>query len=420
MAILLRVNGRDLSGYLRPQHDQGLDPASSETVKQPEFGGSLALGDGQPHIRDAAGNREWDVPVILKAASVDALHELDRAINADLFRGAQVEFRPDGATLSTFFDLEAGRLDVDYQHFLVRQGYLRCMLRLWTRPFGHTATARAVASAVGSGPLAFLATGVLGDQLADVNWHVHGATRTLDTVLIGAAGASYVFVHPAASIVSGGAVAGASGAIGSQYAVPAAGGSQLFFESFAAALAPAYEGQHRMLVVYQHPATIAIHGAYSGAAGDVANLPTVLLPAAPTASGWRLADLGEISLTGGATGGPARTANIRAFGPVASCRINAVLLLPSDRAMIGLATSADTPGFMARNVPEVDFYCGDASTRTTGRPMRGAPPKIAPTGSPVASGPRRLFAFAFNRDDVRGNEPLSASVTVRERFAYFR
>lgn len=165
-APLLRVNGRDLSPYLVVGHDEGLEPVDAERIS-PEFAGSMALREGEGYVGESVGNREWTVPLILSATSRSALHQLAQDIQNDLVNGGQVEFAVDSATdNSTFFLLERGRLDVEFQYFLAVHLTSRATLKLWTTPHGSPAGVRSVASFTGSGPQSFLATGLLGDRPA--------------------------------------------------------------------------------------------------------------------------------------------------------------------------------------------------------------------------------------------------------------
>ena len=138
--VQLVVNGRNLSQSVRAQHDEGFDPVDAERI-EPQFSGSPAFQEGAEFVNDAEGNREWTVPLILTAADRAALHQLVVDIENDLVSGAQVEFASSSNDPSTFFDLERGKLEVEYQYFLSVHATTRATLKLWTRPHGYTGTA---------------------------------------------------------------------------------------------------------------------------------------------------------------------------------------------------------------------------------------------------------------------------------------
>lgn len=146
MALVLKIGSLDLSSYLRVAHDEGLDPADS-AFSELQYTGSPAFSEGQAGVGEALGNRQQVYPLILKAASPAALHQLVRDINAALVRGAQVEYNADDSqNASTFFDLEGGKFDPEYQFWITRANRLRGTLQLSVRPFGHTGTFRSIAS----------------------------------------------------------------------------------------------------------------------------------------------------------------------------------------------------------------------------------------------------------------------------------
>lgn len=166
MAPLLQIDARDLSPYLRMQDDDGFDPASaSDGHEEPEFGGSPAFAEGVQFVTDAVGNGEWTVPLFLTASDRPSVHQLKRDIESELVKGSQVAFAVDPLVDPvSYFDLERGHLTVQFQYFMAIQSALRATLRLWTRPYANTATARSVAAISGTGPQEFAATGILGDR----------------------------------------------------------------------------------------------------------------------------------------------------------------------------------------------------------------------------------------------------------------
>ena len=302
MSVLLRINDRDLSAFVVVGHEDGLDPAASGYL-EPQFAGSTAFSEGMRGIGVSADNREVSIPLMLAADSSDALHTLIRDINNELVRGAQVEWSGDDATQSTtFFDLEGGRLEVNYQFWLGRSNRTRAMLRLWTQPYGHTGTVRLLASRGSTGPQQLAATGVLGDAPALGQIEVRVGSRVASNGRMIAYG-----VHRSASFSgirgpsgpdfvaqSGATVRGGSGAIGSQFlAVPVSPtvASGVALTSF---LDPpgGHVGRHRVLGIMRsrldRPITVSANDRFGAPLG-----PTAV---ASPGVGWGVVDLGEISV----------------------------------------------------------------------------------------------------------------------------
>lgn len=183
MALVFKVNGRDLSSYLRVNHGDGLDPAPGEFM-DPQYAGSAAMGEGQFFVGDAVNNSAKVFPLILKAATTDLLYQLIRDIRADLAKGNQVEYRSGGASASTFFDLEGGVLDPDFEFWLDQGKRCRATLTIHTRPYGHTGTTRLLASTVGTGAINVLASGLSGDMDAVARITVGMATKAYNSPLV--------------------------------------------------------------------------------------------------------------------------------------------------------------------------------------------------------------------------------------------
>ena len=162
MPQILKVNGRDLSSYIRNAHGDGLEPASADAI-DPQFTGSTAIGEGQTFVGNSLGNVAMSFPLILKATDTDALYKLIRDIRGDLQKGNTLEYSSGGATASTFFDMESGKLEPDFEFFLDQRGLCRATLTIWRRPYGHTGTSRLIASGVSTGMLNVVASNLAGD-----------------------------------------------------------------------------------------------------------------------------------------------------------------------------------------------------------------------------------------------------------------
>lgn len=455
MSVVLNVNGRDLAQYARPWAEDGfsMDP---EAIDDPQFAGSPAFTEGLRFTEEASGNRHWQVPLVLDADSRAELHELVRDINGDLFRGAEVEFASDSADSSTFFDLEAGRLDVTYDYMLTAVNNItRATLHLWTRPFGYSkpsgGTIRLVASAIASGPVEIPATGILGDVDARVNLRFratpHMVVEDTPVVMYGVhRSASFIAVLHAAShlidSVGNGTVIGASGAIASQYVgfpvSPTRSLSNL--DQFAfhrpSPAAPYIDERFRVFGVVR--SRIAVPSAAGGALGlrlrgrweDVFT-PTVL---ATHSTEFGLYDFGEVTfpnaiepadqdrlkldwISGGASG-----ASIIASPGL---HVQALIYLPLGyNAGIFVDDALLDHRVHINNAEEFSAYKTEWTSSTWEEnittEIRGDPPTLPPVGSPGASGPARFFALVGEQSGFLGNRLLEIDVRARERFRFLK
>lgn len=376
--ILLRLNNRDLSSYIRVAHDEGLDPADSE-FSEPQFSGSPAFAEGQAGLGSAASNREIVVPLILSADSSAGLHALIRDINGELESGARVEYATEYADQTTFFDLEAGRLDINYQYWIARNNTLRCELRLWTRPYGHTGTARILASIQATAAVQFPATGVLGDVDAlgqlevRVGSRVASGGRVIGYGLHRSASFSGIRGPSGPDFVaqSGATVRGGSGAIGSQFlALPVSPttASGVALTSFLDPPA-GHVGRHRVLGIMRsrldRPIAITANDRWGGVLGPTAYASQV------DGSKWGVVDLGEIQVPArrsGQEGVPTQYVELRAGGASGNVinaspalEVNRLIYLPLDEAPGMLRT----PGAAGNSSWDID----DFNTTTNQAPL---------------------------------------------------
>jgi hypothetical protein len=361
-----KVNGRDLTTYIRGQRDEGLD-LSDPDASTPQFAGSLGLGDGQAWIRDSATNKEMQIPLLLDAASTDALHKLVRDVKADLFNGAQVEVKVDQATDSTFFTLETGQLLPEYEFFLHQNNRLRAMLKLWSRPHGHTATQRMLASTRTSGVRAAVgvlaATGVIGDRDAFMGLRVRVGSQVASSGRLIAYGVSryntpgkeyaagdFAGHAPAASSVT----VGASGAYASQYLAIPVGPTVASGIAHRHYLAPApVGGRSRVFAILRSglypPDAMRLYakdrfGALLG--------PTALATQVDQ-SKWMVADLGEINFPAqpsGLEGVPSQEIQLYAGGAAGASVVASPALHLTGLVLLPLEVSAGvmlSPGYAA-------------------------------------------------------------------------
>lgn len=437
-----KIGSRSYADWIRVAHEEGWDPSSQEHV-EPQFAGAPAFVEGARWIHDAVGNKVWLVPLILKAASQDALYQLVRDINNELTQGARLEFQMPGASNPTFFDLERGKLEPEWQYWLTRANRVRCTLRLWTGAQGHSGTARPLASGLGTGMLTQLATGVLGDVVAKARAQIGMGSQPY--------GADYVAgwaLHPTPSypyrltasyivaVVSGGSMVGASGALASQYrnaGMPIG----TFIDAFDVGLPAAtlMEGRHRLLLIWRHKANLA--GAVALRLQPNAQAPgynATVIASANDGTAWQLSDLGEFPVQRQAS--QIQVSGKRVYASVASSAVTAspflqiagAILVPLDYGA-GIAVDSGSGLLLnsnARNELRIDEFqvtvltaassiAGDVSDK-----HRGARPQIPPTGSPVASGPVSLFTFSGAAKDFRANDAHSAQWHVTERFKFLR
>jgi hypothetical protein len=164
MALVVKIDGYDLSDYAQAMADP-YDPA--DAFSEPQFAGN-SLTDGDLFVSMTSSNREWTLPLLIVSTSNDALAATVREINSHLKPRVTLEYREDGASNSTYFDVESAVLEADYRYQRNRQGVGKFTLKVWSRPFGHTGTTRIVATGVATGleviPIASL--GLTGDAVA--------------------------------------------------------------------------------------------------------------------------------------------------------------------------------------------------------------------------------------------------------------
>jgi hypothetical protein len=302
--FIFKLGGQDLSAYLRVNPDDNMDPMGAPFI-EPAFT-ETPFSDGQPLISTTVGNREQTWPLFLVGATrvKDELHALIQLINnAAAVRPLLLEWRDDGASASTFYDVQFVRFEPDYNFRRSQRGYGAGSLHVWTSGYGHTGTTRVTATAAGTGiflsvPIASLA----GDApaLLDTTIRSGAVLPSLGRIVAIApiTNPSYTPRIPAASLTNaqpGATLIGASGADGSQYLAlpvsPTGGASGI------ACLVPLPNptiagGDNRILAVVKYgiDAGVAINAIdpYGNAMGATA--------VASMSQGWGLVDLGVCRL----------------------------------------------------------------------------------------------------------------------------
>ena len=431
----------DLSTYVVVAEDGGLDPADGGFL-EPMFSES-AVGDGQALVNVDTQNKELVFPLHLKAATKDALHTLVQTVRMKLSEpGVRVEWRDDGASLSTFYDLVYGRFEPSYKYFRARQKWLTGSLHLWTRPYGHTATERVVGTSSGSGFMQIVSlASVSGDVPALLIGELTSASQVRDLHGISVIPSGVKAEWSGADIVPGGATivtVGASGAVGSQYRGVYADLSVVLTGQFLAwqfALTQASRmGRQRVFALAR---TGVLGGAYltaqNGQTGDWLG-PTAFLGATyPLAAGpdvgpgtgtqgqtyWQLMDLGVID-----TPTPTQTLptnSIFVYAGFASAAVGSLVaspalqvtslyVLPEDRTAVVIDSSLNRtmPARMRWDGSANEVYDFSGLNPFTAM-MRGGFPGVKAT--------EQVALFAGGR---AANLPLSAVVRVREQFSFQR
>jgi hypothetical protein len=460
MGLTLKVDGFDLSSYFQAFEDTA-DPANPAYV-EPLYAGVPALSEGALGVGEGLHNREMVFPLALKGSpvGVDQVNLLVQTIKSHLYRGAQVELKPEGATNSSFFDLEHGQFQPAWKHAHHRLGRVLGSLHLTCRPYADTGTTRLVASQTGTGVIVIPATGILGDVAADARLEITTGSypQVTGNVLAWAISAASVNpVFPAASMAGGsGIIFGASGALGSQYfAWPISNTGLLSSPSPFYLPRAQVAGRNRVLAVIDPHLSAAgslclnAYDSYRGGplSGGVGTLPNVGNGA------WNLVDLGEWAVASSVLSNP--TVGLQLFTSAPSgasstaspaMRLNSLIVLPLDYgagiARLGQATDA----VIASGVAAVDtddaqprttyvakgaqagpgassaLYRGNASVwgADNAAQLRGVTPKLPVTGSPMASGPVSVIVVSGAISNFHGNDIVDVRLSVRERFSFVR
>jgi hypothetical protein len=457
MAPLLRINGRDLSGYLRVHKEDGFDPANEEAWS-PQFSGAPAFREGFEFVSDAVGNREWTIPLLLSADTRGDLHRLVQAINRDLENGKPVEFASDSADDATHFTLQRGKLTPEYDYFLTGVHHTtRATLKLWTQAFGNTGTARLLSSQVATGLAVISATGILGDADAEGVLDVRlpaGGNVANPLIFWGLkypvpSGYSPLRRYPgnATTSVVAASIFGASGRLGSQYygvaVPPGAINTGLGIQT----LRNQDYGRYRLLVSAR--LRMASVGSYAqlfvAAVRDNDGVVATNRPIA-LSSYWEAYDLGEITVAPSAATGyetlfhlTLNTASAPAATAVATypLQLEYAVLMPVDQGAGFLGQNpkrvtweslgeSPTVGFRfdARIPAYEEIVAGTTLRYGPPEAYRGDYPMIPPTGSPMASGAAGIYALSL-RNETGSNElltdqPYTIALSARERFRFLR
>jgi hypothetical protein len=154
-----------------------------------------------------------------------------------------------------------------------------------------------------------------------------------------------------------------------------------------------------------------------------------------TTTTFGLFDLGEFRVPSAPAGESVATHTLIAKVRIAAgasyvaspiVRLNGLIMVPiSESAQIVRAQYASpaSPVVAAESYPvaRTRLFTSASILRTDLLPfVRGAPPQVPPTGSPVASGAMTVVQFAGNPNGFVGNTVHSFGLSVRERWSYLR
>jgi hypothetical protein len=224
-----------------------------------------------------------------------------REINNPTSTPLRVEWKDQGASNSTFYDVTYARWDPHFNYRLSEHAYADGAVRVWCQPpYGHTATERVIATAAGTAPgliasLIGVASPLVGDVAPQLRVTVDTSGEPVGPagrgVIIAApqasgyipfiSAASFVNLHPSA------AVFGASGAPGSQaiYRQPLIDDAPMAQISLGATM---YAGRNRLFAAVL-PAVDGIGVGLNTQDQYGARTPTA---GAYNANGWQIVDLG--------------------------------------------------------------------------------------------------------------------------------
>lgn len=458
MAPLLRINDLDLSSHLRVHHGEGLAPSDPDAV-QPQFAGSPAFREGQSHVGEAVGNYEHVYPLLLDAPTRQALNALVAQINRELKRGSRVEYAHDSSVDEiSYFDLEAGTLEVEYQYFLASHGVTRATLRLTTRPFAHSGTYRSVIpSAEASSISVRLATGIVGDRAAVTRFFWRAGSQLPSDRQIFAWG---VHAEPSARLVAtaaqftfqhGGTVVGASGAVASAYAGVGMPTNVSANDEVVRITTPP-PGRSRLYAVLRSglfPATaLRLYAEHGGVVDSYETAGPTVIATQSTSGKWQLADFGEVNIpsshpsAGVPSYGPDLLVTIRGRVPSGASHITAsqalhisgVIFQPLNvSAGVVFNPTAYTPHFKGLRAGDIlgayehpDLYAYSSrstvdrvSVNLTAN-IRGHPPRLPPVGSGGNATPMSVIAFGGDVGDFKPVDNAGWSLDVRERWRFLR
>lgn len=324
--IIFKLGTLDLSAFVRVNPGEGLDPAAADML-EPAFSDSPFF-EGQILTSLHAKNKEQKWPLFLHPSQApylqDALNQLVQGINqqlrpiVDQSQTIYAMWQNAQASNPTFYTVQFGRFEPNFNFRQTEKGWLAGVLHLWTLPYGHTATQRSfgtyAAPANQSGlvvqPASMIAAGPtpVGDLSPQFEILTTVGSYLGDDGRLGIIAAlpqpSYQPIIPVGSFIGlspSAIIFGASGAWASQFlavdssgasagAVGGAAGGPGYF-SFALSPASVYTGDNRVLGLVRARLNPFGLRAFDPAGNPLG--PTVI---ASAMDGWQLVDYGILRI----------------------------------------------------------------------------------------------------------------------------
>lgn len=447
MAATLKIDGYDFFTYLRVLPGEGFDPASPGFA-EPQFG-EASPGDAQPLISVNERNKELAWPLHLNAASKTALHTLLADVNRRLASAQQVEWKDDGATNSTFFDVVFARFDPDYNYRRAQKNWLSGMLRVWVKPYGHTGTYRFIGSVMspswGLPPIVSIPSTLDGDTFAKLRVSME-TTNHATTFATNVAGISVMptahfgFWAPASmNANAGGSVMAATTGIGSQALITYLGGNQDWVNAGINS-APSFggigainntsisPGRHHAFGVVRTQATV---GACSGVAVYLWDYNNNLIGPTQTlaaSTNWSVMDFGVFTQATQVASNPvynglylhAAQVGASAGSATGSIQLCGLYLLPEDTTVIAKFTNQTIDKILTNPDGTLDFVRDSAGDKIQFKVPDevGVMPQLAPA---TAGYKVLLFQHSINqRQNGHYDATDPHTVYAQERFTYAR
>lgn len=442
----LKLGALDLAPYVRVGNDEGFDPYDGGGFEEPAFIDN-PFGEGQGLANVDSRNREMSWPLYLNSTTKDGLHTLIRQINQEIryaARPLRVEWRDQDATNSTYYDVEFARFDPNFKMRPSAQKWLAGVLRVWTKPYGHTATWRTIGTAGPSSSIpSFAAASTAGDIEGELRFTF---SASVAATLVGAEyprivtvqsslPTGWVPVFPIASVNRITAtIVGASGALGSQVLRTFPEGAFTYPYTVSVPVPSTGEPIAGRLLVPARVTTatgvaLAVYrDDISGVAvGANAYLPTAVLT--PTsANSWRLVDLGVLQMNAQRPATVYLTLQVGAYPSANATRLmdlGPLLFVPEDSTSYtndALGTDHDmaTTTILSDGSGQRDQVRPSSAlsqvvrVRAQGSIERGRTPLLSPGAG------ESVFAFRMIEGPFAQNQPYRVDVAVRERFTFAR
>lgn len=361
MPLTLKIDTFDLSSFVRLQPGDGYDPGANPV--DPVFLDATG-GEGQPLIGFNQPNKPlvWPLHVTptktADADTKDGLHSLVRQINLACRDAKVIEWRDDGATESTFWDVMACKFEPDHSFWKARRLWLSGTLKAWTRPYGHTGTTRILGTAGGTAlSVSVPATSVIGDAAAEVDVRLQvGSALPGDGRIVGVSVVPSGYVHswsPASMVLRNAFATVFTAATNSQASLvlrQAPVGTVVKdypVDSFAVYLTPAssYEGRNRVIGVVSSPSGYTTATQAGIQAYDRYNraLSPARMASVQDVDGYGAVDLGVMTVDDSTA-----TAIIQVKSSDASTIFSRLLILPEDWSTVIVDTPRRALGAITR------------------------------------------------------------------------